>query len=105
MPARLSTDNAWGLTDAEREACLKRLQALRNQGVFTPPSLQGTLVIPGNVGGMNWSGSAFDPARNLLLVNVNNMSAKVRLLPRAEFEDYEHRAEKGEYSPQAGTPY
>ena len=34
---------------------------------------------------MNWSGYAFDPARNLLLVNVNNLPAKVRLVPRAEY--------------------
>ena len=40
-------------------------RGLRNDGVFTPPSLQGTLVMPGNVGGMNWSGFAFDPPRHL----------------------------------------
>jgi len=67
--------------------------------------LKGSLVIPGNVGGMNWSGYAFDPTRSLLLVNVNNLPAKVRLIPRAEFEDYKHRTEDGEYSPQAGAPY
>src|SRR5947208_4807377 len=86
VPQKLSTTDAWALSDAEREACRGRLEALHNEGVFTPPSLRGTLVIPGNVGGMNWSGYAFDPVRSLLLVNVNNMPAKVKLLPRAEFE-------------------
>jgi quinoprotein glucose dehydrogenase len=102
---RLSADQAWAVSDAEREACLERLRALRNEGIFTPPSLQGTLVIPGNLGGPNWSGYAFDPGRNLLLANVNNLPAKVRLVPRAEFEDYKHRSEGGEYTAQAGTPY
>jgi quinoprotein glucose dehydrogenase len=55
---------------------------------------------------MNWSGYAFDPMRNLLLVNVNNLPAKVRLIPRAEFEDRRHRdAEDGGYTAQAGAPY
>ena len=105
VPQKLSPSDAWALSDAEREACRGRLEALRNDGVFTPPSLRGTLVIPGNVGGMNWSGYALDPVHSLLLVNVNNMPAKVKLLPRAEFADYKHRTEEGEYTAQAGTPY
>ncbi len=106
VPQKISSDTAWGATAAERESCLKRLAALRNEGIFTPPSLRGTLVIPGNVGGMNWSGSAFDPVRNLLLVNVNNLPAKVRLVPRKEYEDTAHRvAEDGAYTEQTGAPY
>ena len=105
VPQTISADQAWAVSDAEREACLARFRALRNDGIFTPPSVRGTLVIPGNVGGLNWSGYAFDPTRNLLLANVNNLPAKVRLVPRAEFEDYKHRSEKGEYTEQAGAPY
>ncbi len=106
VPQQISAEAAWAVNDAEREACLSRLKALRNEGIFTPPSLRGTLVIPGNVGGMNWSGYAFDPGRNLLVANVNNLPAKVRLIPRAEFEDRGHRDnEKGAYTEQTGAPY
>jgi quinoprotein glucose dehydrogenase len=106
VPQEISADAAWGVSATEREACLKRLQALRNEGIFTPPSLRGTLVIPGNAGGMNWSGYAFDPARNLLLVNVNNVPAKVRLIPRDEYDDDAHRGtEDGAYTEQTGAPY
>ncbi|HEY3855071.1 MAG TPA: pyrroloquinoline quinone-dependent dehydrogenase [Verrucomicrobiae bacterium] len=106
VPQKLSADAAWGVSAAECEACKKRLQALRNEGIFTPPSLGGTLVIPGNVGGMNWSGSAFDPQRNLLLVNVNNIAAKVTLVPRAEYENSaRHPTEDGAYTEQTGAPY
>jgi quinoprotein glucose dehydrogenase len=106
VPQKISADAAWGVSAAEREACLKRLQALRNEGIFTPPSVRGSLVVPGNVGGMNWSGYAFDPRRHLLLVNVNNLPAKVRLVPRAEFEDRAHRvSEDGAYTEQTGAPY
>ncbi|MGH7866168.1 MAG: PQQ-binding-like beta-propeller repeat protein, partial [Candidatus Dormibacteraceae bacterium] len=47
----------------------------------------------------------FDPERGLLLVNVNNLPAKVRLIPRSEFEDSHHRTEAGEYTAQTGAPY
>jgi quinoprotein glucose dehydrogenase len=105
VPHMLSPDDAWAINPAECEDCRGRLHELRNEGIFTPPSLKGSLVIPGNVGGMNWSGYAFDPGRNLLVANVNNLPAKVRLVPRAEFEDRKRRVEKGEYTEQTGVPY
>jgi membrane-bound PQQ-dependent dehydrogenase (glucose/quinate/shikimate family) len=104
-PQRLSVDGAWGLTAADRETCRNWLRGLRNEGIFTPPSLQGTLAIPGNVGGMNWSGYAFDPQHSLLIVNTNNLPAKVKLIPSSQFDHHENRAEPGEYSPQTGAPY
>ena len=105
VPQRLAADNAWAVDSSQCDECRGRLRALRNEGIFTPPSLQGSLVVPGNVGGMNWSGYAFDPARSLLIVNVNNLAAKVRLIPRAQFTDPKQRAEAGEYTEQTGCPY
>jgi len=105
VPQTFVISDAWAVNDAERKACLARLQILRNEGIFTPPSLQGTLVVPGNVGGLNWSGYAFDPTRNLLIANVNNLPAKVRLVPRDEFVDYKQHKESGEYARQDGCPY
>ena len=105
VPQSLSVESVWAVNDRECDDCRTRLRALRNEGIFTPPSLRGSLVVPGNVGGMNWSGSAFDPSRGLLIVNVNNLPAKVRLSPRAEFEDRKQRVENGEYTEQTGAPY
>lgn len=105
VPQSLSAENAWAVNNEECADCRSRLRILRNEGIFTPPSLRGSLVIPGNVGGMNWSGSAFDPKRSLLVANVNNLPAKVRLVPRSEFEDRKQRAESGEYTEQTGAPY
>jgi quinoprotein glucose dehydrogenase len=102
---RVSADEAWGATPEDRDACRARMAALRNDGIFTPPSLQGSLVMPGNVGGMNWSGYAYDASRHLLIVNTNNLAAKVKLIPQAAFNDPAQRTEKGEYTGQAGTPY
>jgi quinoprotein glucose dehydrogenase len=101
-PNRLSIDDVWGQTPADREACKEGVEKLRNEGIFTPPSLRGTLAVPGNLGGMNWSGYAFDPVRNLLVVNTNNLIARVRLIPREKVNS-DH--EDGNYGAQRGTPY
>jgi quinoprotein glucose dehydrogenase len=105
VPQHFTLDDAWGVTPADRDACLAQFRELRNDGLFTPPSLQGTLVLPGMLGGMTWSGSAFDPARSLLIVNANVLPAKVRIIPRAQFNDRSLRKEDGDYGTQAGTPY
>ena len=104
-PQSVSVDDAWGPTPADLDYCRKTFSSLRNEGIFTPPSLQGTLNVPGNLGGMTWSGYAFDPQHNLLITNTNNLVAKIKLIPRADFGRGEARTEDGEYSPQSGTPY
>jgi quinoprotein glucose dehydrogenase len=104
-PQQVATEDAWGPTAQDRETCREWIHGLRNQGIFTPPSLQGTLAVPGNLGGMTWSGYAFDPQRSLLVVNTNNLVAKIKLIPRADFWKDEVRKEDGDYTPQAGAPY
>ena len=104
-PQKITADDAWGLTPKDREICRSWIQGLRNEGIFTPPSLQGTLVAPGNLGGMTWSGYAFDPRHSLLFVNTNTLVAKIKLIPRSDFWRDDMRTEDGDYAPQAGAPY
>jgi quinoprotein glucose dehydrogenase len=58
---------------------------------------------------MNWSGAAFDPIRQLLVTNVNNLPSEVHLIPRSELqvqmETARSRGLEVEIAPQAGTPY
>ncbi|MFL6274604.1 MAG: pyrroloquinoline quinone-dependent dehydrogenase [Blastocatellia bacterium] len=109
VPQRLTPDDVWGLTPADKEACRERLKKLRSEGVFTPPSIEGTLIFPGNVGGMNWSGMAYDAARNLIIVNTNRLATVARLIPRDEYTrmraSHEGERLKGEFAQQKGTPY
>ncbi len=109
VPQRLSADDAWGLTPEDRNACRARIAELRSEGVFTPPSVRGTVVLPGFLGGMNWSGGAFDPDAQVLVTNVNNIAAEVQLVPRDRYASVEGTAMQGtvrsEVSPQHGTPY
>jgi quinoprotein glucose dehydrogenase len=104
-PQALSADQAWGPTPADRDWCRNYLSRLRNEGIFTPPSLEGTLMIPGNLGGMTWSGYAFDPQRSILVSNVNNLVAIARLIPREKYSDPSARTEDGDYGDQLGAPY
>jgi quinoprotein glucose dehydrogenase len=104
----LKADDAWGLTDEDRAWCRETMKPLRADGFFTPPSIEGTLVVPGNIGGMAWGGMAHDRVHRLLIVPVNNLAAEVRLVPH-EKVDAERQAGRLsgdiEYAPQRGTPY
>jgi glucose dehydrogenase len=51
------------LPAAERETLVQRFRTLRNEGLFTPPSFEGSIQLPGHNGGANFGGSAVDPAR------------------------------------------
>ena len=104
-PHTLSADQAWGPTPEDRDWCRNYISKLRNEGIFTPPSLQGTLMVPGNIGGMTWSGYAFDPTHNILVTNTNNIAAIARLIPREKFNDRSSHTEDGDYGDQLGAPY
>jgi quinoprotein glucose dehydrogenase len=110
VPHRLAPEEAWGITDEEREWVRRRIAGLRNEGIFTPPSLEGTLVVPGSTGGMNWSGVSFDPQRGLLIANTNRLAQVVTLIPRAEADRTGMAAlrkahPESEFASQSGTPY
>ncbi|MDX1548680.1 MAG: PQQ-binding-like beta-propeller repeat protein, partial [Rhodothermales bacterium] len=60
-------------TPEARAAVLDQFRRIRNDGPFTPPSEEGTLVFPGFDGGAEWGGAAFDPETGHLVVNSNEM--------------------------------
>jgi quinoprotein glucose dehydrogenase len=109
VPQRLSADDAWGPTPEDRNACRTAMEKLRSEGIFTPPSVGGTIAFPGNLGGMNWSSGAFDPGRQVFVANVNIFPMEVHLIPRDKYQESEKAAKEGrfraEVSPQHGTPY
>jgi quinoprotein glucose dehydrogenase len=81
VPQRLDPEDAWGLTPVDRAACRRKIEALRSEGIFTPPSLRGTVVYPGFLGGMEWGGVAFDPGSGLLVTNTNRLATMATLIP------------------------
>jgi quinoprotein glucose dehydrogenase len=105
VPQRITADDAWGITDADRKWCRERMASLRAEGVFTPPSIHGTLVVPGNIGGAHWGGVAIDPERGLIVVPTNRLPAVVRLIPRERYDAEERANKEGEIASQSGTAY
>jgi quinoprotein glucose dehydrogenase len=69
--------------------CRGKLSGLSNEGIYTPPSLKGTLYFPSNLGGVNWGGAAIDPATGILYANTNRIAQSVRLVPRYGAEHIE----------------
>jgi quinoprotein glucose dehydrogenase len=71
----------WGPTQADREWCKARMDSLVvAPDEFLPPSTQGTLVIPSNIGGAHWGGVAADETRGIVVVPVNRLAAVVELV-------------------------
>ena len=104
-PESLRPEDAFGLTPAEKDYCQNLIKSLKYEGVFTPPSTQGTIIYPGNIGGSNWSGASFDPNRDVMVVNTNHLAMIVRLVPRDEMPDEFRNHPHTEISRMAGTPY
>jgi quinoprotein glucose dehydrogenase len=104
---RVEPADAWGITFWDRGKCRERITALRNEGIFTPPDTRGTLLFPGDAGGVNWGGVAFDEQRGRVIAVVNDLPMVVTLIPPAELERevrsrlYPH----AEFGRQAGTPW
>jgi quinoprotein glucose dehydrogenase len=110
VPERLSVEDAWGKDEKDRAWCAEQIKTARSGDIFTPPSLQGTLVFPSNVGGVNWGSAAYDPQRHLLFVDTNRLPIFVKLIPRAELETARKNASEsdrlhGEFARQTGAPY
>ncbi|HKA56732.1 MAG TPA: pyrroloquinoline quinone-dependent dehydrogenase, partial [Candidatus Binatia bacterium] len=105
IPQTLTPDEAWGLTSWDRGKCREQLRRLRSEGIFTPPSLEGSVIFPGDAGGTNWGSVAFEPERGLLLVNTNRVAHTVQLIPRADYTVVKAAHQDAEISPQTGTPF
>jgi quinoprotein glucose dehydrogenase len=104
-PLAVEVDSAWGPSPEDRAACRSVISGLRNEGIFTPPSEQGTLVIPSNIGGAHWGGVAVDERRQVAVVPVNRIAAMVQLLPRGPYDSGAAQSGGFEYNPMRGTPY
>lgn len=105
MPQRFSTADVFNPFPAfGRSACEKELEGLRNDGLYTPPSTQGTLEFPMTGGGVNWGGAAFDPVNQILYANTSYAIHVIKLIPRAEAEGFKPPPGR-ELGPQRGAPF
>jgi len=109
VPEKLEASDGWGPTPEDVKWCQEKIKSSRSEGIFTPPSLQGTAVVPGNVGGVNWGSAAYDPQRHLMIVNTNRLVAWVKLIPRDKFDAETNKQQDnriyGEFAGQEPSAY
>lgn len=102
----VTTADAWGSLPGERRDCEQQIAGMRSEGLFTPPSVRGTIALPGWAGGVNWGGIAVDPQRQLAILPVTDLPMQVALIPRERF-DWDDRAKYPgqEFNTMTGTAY
>ncbi len=105
VPNTASPGKAFGVTIFDRIACANLIRSARAEGLFTPPSEQGTLFLPFTGGGGNWGGAAFDARRNLLVVNMSNIAQLITLIPTERAAGLEETSEAAEIAPMEGAPF
>lgn len=102
----LDQDNVEGLFGFGKSACQKLVRQYRSEGIFTPPSLQGSVLYPANMGGINWGSVSVNPERGLMFVNQMHFATVVTLIPREEYDAVPREGSYPiEYFPMTGTAY
>lgn len=104
-PQTLTRDQIWGLTPWDRAKCREQFDALEYRGLFTPPSLKGTLQYPGLGGGVNWGSVSIDPVKNRMIVSMQVAPFIIKLAPRPQEGVEGSGSDLVGLSPQLGTPY
>jgi quinoprotein glucose dehydrogenase len=91
-------------TPAAHAFVLDWLRKLDSKGMFTPPSLRGTVLMPGTDGGGEWGGAAYDPETGLLYVNSNEQPWIIRLVTHDTASLYNNNCASCHKADRTGTP-
>jgi quinoprotein glucose dehydrogenase len=104
-PSTIKPEDAYGLGPIGRGPCRKKIAGAKFEGMYTPPSTQGSLVYPFTGGGVNWGGLAFDQGRQVVYVNTSNALHLVTLIPADKVAAARRREPDAEISEQKGAPF
>ncbi|MDQ0624792.1 MULTISPECIES: glucose/quinate/shikimate family membrane-bound PQQ-dependent dehydrogenase [Paraburkholderia] len=107
-PPKVRERDMWGTNPFDQLWCRVKFKSLRYDGMFTPPSEQGSLVFPGNFGVFDWGGVAVDPVRQILIANPSYMAFTSKLIPRSQIPSDNGEKKGSETSGiklARGTPY
>jgi len=88
------------VTPESNRYCAQLFHSLESHGMYTPYGRKLTLVVPGTLGGANWSGASFDRASGYLFVNANEVGAVGAMEPQAADAPVRYRraSKEGEYA-------
>jgi len=79
----LSETDLTDLSPAAHAAAIQRFRSLRRYDRFAPPSIEGTVVLPGFDGGGEWGGAAVDPETDMIYVNASDVPWIAAMRPAA----------------------
>jgi len=104
-PTRIAPEDAFGMTFWDRGKCRDMIAAARHDGLYTPPSEQGTILYPFTGGGTNWGGLAFDQAHDIVYVNTSSAMHLVTLIKEKDVSAAQEKFFDKEVSPNDGAPF
>ncbi|WP_138465692.1 glucose/quinate/shikimate family membrane-bound PQQ-dependent dehydrogenase [Poseidonocella sp. HB161398] len=106
-PDPMTGRDMWGVTMFDQMWCRIQLHKLNYEGQYTPPSLEGTIVYPGNFGVFNWGSVAVDPERQVLFGMPTYLPFTSRLVPASEIppKDAATTASEQGLNRNDGAPY
>ena len=104
---RLTADDAWGMLWFDQQDCAQQIEAAHSEGMYTPPTVQGTLMSPSWAGGLNWGGLAIAEDRQMAVAFVMTLPGIIRLIERdtGDLRAIAGDGPDGEYNWMHGTPY
>ncbi|OZI50695.1 glucose/quinate/shikimate family membrane-bound PQQ-dependent dehydrogenase [Bordetella genomosp. 4] len=104
---KLTDKDMWGATMLDQLMCRVIFKRLNYDGIYTPPSENGTLVFPGNLGVFEWGGMSVNQDRQVALMNPIGLPFVSKLIPEDANRPHKEKhagAESG-VQPMYGTPY
>jgi quinoprotein glucose dehydrogenase len=80
-----------------RSRALEAIKDFRVGPIYTPPSVDGTIVMPGAIGGAGWGGGAFDPSTGTIYIKTTNQPALYKIVTptRTDSLDTDYTADLG----------
>ncbi|MDQ0454829.1 glucose/quinate/shikimate family membrane-bound PQQ-dependent dehydrogenase [Rhizobium paknamense] len=81
-PPKMEERNMWGVSLIDQMVCRIKFHQLRYEGQYTPPSLEGSIIYPGNFGTFNWGSVAVDPEKQVMFGMPTYLAFTSRLVPR-----------------------
>jgi quinoprotein glucose dehydrogenase len=106
-PPPLQEKDMWGVSLFDQLACRISFHRYKYEGRYTPPSLGGSIIYPGNFGTFNWGSVAVDPERQIMFGMPTYLAFTSRLVPRSEIAP-KGQGEKGSeqgLNRNEGAPY
>lgn len=106
-PGKLTDKDMWGATMFDQLMCRIIFKGLNYDGIYTPPSENGTLVFPGNLGVFEWGGLSLNSDRQVAVMNPLALPfvSKLKREDPNRAETIKGSGTEGGFQPMYGTPY